>query len=271
MMIHKIYATPNENNVVTSIFSDAFQTPEQNDICVAQGSGINYVHISNKYQVVDANMRYNYKLVGNQLVERTEEEKKDDSIESVRYRKVQEISDACKNTIYSGTDVETSYGMQHFSLTLEDQTNISYAYESVKSGTPAFPYHADGEVCKMYSADDIKKISEAVTKFKLYHTTYCNHLNTWIRRATTVDELSSITYGVALPEDLLENFNKIINASAQVPEGNEGESTTEETKPDTPADSKDDVPQNTTVNGSITESNKPEVTTTDEERNEATI
>lgn len=74
-MIHKIYARPNQNNVVTEIFSDAFQIPEQNDICVAQGSGINYVHISNKYQVVDANMRYNYKLVGNQLVERTEEEK----------------------------------------------------------------------------------------------------------------------------------------------------------------------------------------------------
>lgn len=209
-MIHKIYARANQNNVVTEIFSDAFQMPEQNDICVAQGSGINYVHISNKYQVVDANMRYNYKLVGNQLVERTEIEKINDLIDVIRAEKLKEVSTACQNTIYGGMDAETSKGIKHFSLTLEDQTNLSHAYESVKAGVEVFPYHADGELCSMYTKDDIEKISEAATKFKLYHATYCNHLNVLIRRATTVDEIEKIQYGMILPNDLLENFNSII-------------------------------------------------------------
>lgn len=74
-MIHKIYATPNENNIAIDIFSDAFQEPKQNDICIAEGTGMEYVHISGRYQVVDINMCYNYRIFEGSIVKRTEEEK----------------------------------------------------------------------------------------------------------------------------------------------------------------------------------------------------
>jgi len=46
----------------------------------------------------------------------------------------------------------------------------------------------------------------------LYRTTLCNHLRVWARRASTADELTGITYGAALPDDLKANMEAIINA-----------------------------------------------------------
>lgn len=207
---NKIYINVNESNVVTRVFSDAFENPTEKDIFLEEGIGSDYIHVSNRYTVVDSDMRYNYCFHEGKLIKRTEEEKKEDLIELLRNEKIQEIGENCKNIIYAGMDVETSLGKKHFSLTLEDQTNLSYAFESVKSGLTEFPYHADGEICSMYSKEDIEAISTAATRFKLYHTTYCNHLNALIRRATTVDEVKDIQYGMVLPKDLLESFDSII-------------------------------------------------------------
>ena len=51
----------------------------------------------------------------------------------------------------------------------------------------------------------------AATAHKLYHTTYCNHLMAWARRAAA-DELEGITYGAELPADLAANMEAILNA-----------------------------------------------------------
>lgn len=67
----------------------------------------------------------------------------------------------------------------------------------------------------MYPAEDIIAISNAATAHKLYHTTYCNHMMAWARRAETVEELEGIVYGAELPEDLVANMNEILtNAEA---------------------------------------------------------
>ena len=46
------------------------------------------------------------------------------------------------------------------------------------------------------TAAEIQAIAAASVKHKLYHTTLCNHLLTWARRAATKEELSGITYSV---------------------------------------------------------------------------
>ena len=129
-------------------------------------------------------------------------------VEQVRSAKLQEISLACSAAIYAGIEV----GSSHYSLTEHDQTEIMAQYATVKEGVPAVPYHADGELCRMYPAEEFAALAQAATAHVFYHRTYCNHLNVWIRRAG-LEALSSIIYGVALPEDLAVSMAAIMAAA----------------------------------------------------------
>lgn len=80
----------------------------------------------------------------------------------------------------------------------------------MEQGADGYPYHADGQLCRIYPAADINAIATAATAHKLYHTTYCNHLLMWARRATSADELTTIFYGATLPEDLATNMAQVI-------------------------------------------------------------
>lgn len=134
----------------------------------------------------------------------------EDLLNNTKQSKLSEVSRVCQNTTYAGTDINTSKGRKHFSLNIEDQTNISFAYNAVKSGASEFPYHADGELCTKYPAIDIIAIADGATAYKLWHTTYCNHLNVWINRCTTIEEVNNISYGIRLPADLEKNFLSIV-------------------------------------------------------------
>ena len=129
-------------------------------------------------------------------------------VEQVREAKRQEIGAACSAVIYAGVDV----GGSHYSLTEHDQTEIMAQYTTVKEGAPAVPYHADGELCRMYPAEEFAALAQAATAHVFYHRTYCNHVNAWIKRAG-LEELSTITYGAALPEDLAERMAAILAAA----------------------------------------------------------
>lgn len=126
-----------------------------------------------------------------------------------------EISDACHAAIVAGVDAELSDGTTgHFSLEETDQINLTTAYNAVQTGATGYPYHADGQLCKMYSAADIIAIGQAATAHKLYHLTYCNHLMAWAKRVETADELAAITYGADLPEDLAANMQEVLTNAA---------------------------------------------------------
>lgn len=129
-------------------------------------------------------------------------------IAQVREAKKEEIGLACSAAIYAGIDV----GGKHFSLTEHDQTEIMAQYTFVKEGAEAVPYHADGELCRMFTAEEFTAISEAATAHIFYHRTYCNHVNAWIAR-TGLDDLEAITYGAELPADLAASMAAIIEAA----------------------------------------------------------
>lgn len=132
-------------------------------------------------------------------------------VEKYRELKLAEVSADCNSAIVAGCSVELSDGTApNFALEETDQINLTAAATAVTMGATGYPYHADGELCKLYSAEDIMAISTAATTHKLYHTTYCNHLLVWIRRAEDADELAGITYGVELPEDLAENMAEVL-------------------------------------------------------------
>lgn len=137
------------------------------------------------------------------------------TLAEVQTAKLAELNATAESAIVAGCDVTLSDSTTgHISLTSEDQINLSTAQAVVKAGATGYPYHLDGQLCAVYSAADILTMATAAVSHILYHTTYCNHLRAWAKRATTVEELASITYGAVLPDDLKTNMEAIINAAS---------------------------------------------------------
>lgn len=138
-----------------------------------------------------------------------------DPMDSLRAAKEDALSAASHAAIVDGMDVATTHGTEHFSLQETDQINLTTAYNAILSGAAGYPYHADGALCRMFTAEEITAISNASIAHKLYHTTLCNHLLTWARRAETAEELAGIAYTAeGLPEDLAANMAQVL-AEAQ--------------------------------------------------------
>lgn len=139
------------------------------------------------------------------------------SLEDKRAAKTAAMSAACNAAITAGMDVETTQGTEHFSLQETDQINLTAAVTAVQQGAAGYPYHADGELCRMFTAAEIGAVGQASIAHKLYHTTYCNHLFAWIRRASAA-ELSGITYGAELPEDLAASMQALLTQAGSTTE-----------------------------------------------------
>ena len=139
----------------------------------------------------------------------------DRPLDEIRTDKLAELSASCNAAITAGMDVETTQGTEHFSLQETDQINLTTALSAVQSGAAGYPYHADGQLCRLFTETEIQAIAAASVRHKLYHTTLCNHLLTWARRAETREELSGITYASdGMPEDLASNMAAVLAAAA---------------------------------------------------------
>ena len=122
------------------------------------------------------------------------------TIEAVRKLKLQKLSNICNQTIENGFDTILSDNVSHhFSLTTQDQLNLISIGQMAANGIEMIPYHADGEICKFYSPDDINNIIEAATQYKIYHTTYYNALKNYVNSLDDINTIQQIEYGVVLP------------------------------------------------------------------------
>lgn len=142
-------------------------------------------------------------LDANQSIPELEPEVPDDSsIEIVRENIINQMSAACNAAIVGGVDVTLSDGKTyHFSLQLEDQLNMLSLQGMIANGTEAVPYHADGEECRYYSAEDFTAIATEATNWKLYQESYFNSLRAYIQSMETMPELLAVTYGMEVPAE----------------------------------------------------------------------
>ena len=164
---------------------------------------------SNKEIQIAEALKYSYN--GEYTIE---EEPDDRPLDVIRADKLAELSASCNAAITAGMDVETTKGTEHFALEETDQINLTTALSAVQSGAAGYPYHADGQLCRLFTAAEIQAIAAASVRHKLYHTTLCNHLLTWARRAETKEELSGITYAAdGMPEDLAANMAAVLAAA----------------------------------------------------------
>lgn len=122
------------------------------------------------------------------------------TLEELKQQKINEVSSACKETIYSGVDVELPTGAtEHFSLKEEDQINLFGKQAQITAGVTQLEYHQDGHPCRYYTVEEMTAIITAAMQFVSYHTTYCNSLYTWINSVENKEDLGKIVYGIEIP------------------------------------------------------------------------
>lgn len=143
----------------------------------------------------------------------TKEEKKE-----IIENKIEELSSICNQKITDGIDIELSnVEKKHFSYSIEDQANVSEMFNAIVMGATSYPYHANGEGCKMYSAEDIIKIYSALTALKTSQVTYYNQLREYVKTLEFVSDIQSVTYGQELTGSYLDTYNELMqNANTEM-------------------------------------------------------
>lgn len=218
MYYNKHYITTDDQGRITSGWSNG-PCPDRDTagaICINEQGGYQFRLYSNReenptlYNEDDIPL---YKWDGENIIKRSEEEIKQDHLPSLIKAKGQEIRNICHNKIIKGFDLNN----QHFSLEETDQLNLTTAATAIKNGLTSYPYHADGEICRIYTADEINSIVQAATYHKLYHTTLCNHLLQQLNTITQNYQLMAIDYSPeALSSELRTSFNNIIATAANL-------------------------------------------------------
>ena len=126
----------------------------------------------------------------------------------IKSTKIAEIKQSCESYIYTGTEVSLPNNtVEHFSYTLADQSNISEMFTAVMAGATEYPYHADGEICKIYSKEQIVTIYGTLSLFKTEATTYHNSLKAQVNAMTDVDAIIAVKFKeTELTGEYLENY-----------------------------------------------------------------
>lgn len=124
--------------------------------------------------------------------------------------KISSLSSICSSTITAGTDVEWMGETKHYSLTLEDQSNLMALYTNASFGL-SVPYHADSETCRIYSAEEFQFVFNTVSHFKVYHTTYFNMLKHMILEMETKEEIEAAEYGMPLNDKYQKLLEEVIS------------------------------------------------------------
>ena len=137
-------------------------------------------------------------------------------LSDIKLTKIIEIKESCESYIYAGTNVSLTDGnIEHFTYTLADQSNISEMFTAVMAGATEYPYHADGEICKIYTKEQIVTIYGTLSLFKTEATTYHNSLKAQINAMTDVDAISATKFKeTELTGEYLANYEAMM-ASAQ--------------------------------------------------------
>lgn len=142
--------------------------------------------------------------------EYTKEEK-----ETYLNEKLSSLSNSCNEKITNGAEVTLSdESKKTFSYSIEDQANVSEMFNAIIMGAASYPYHANGEGCKMYNAEDIVKIYSALTTLKTSQVTYYNQLREYIKTLEFVPEIQAVIYGQELTGAYLETYNELMQNAA---------------------------------------------------------
>lgn len=139
----------------------------------------------------------------------------DNALSFIMAAKLAEISNMCNAVIVAGVDIELGEESVHFDLSIEDQSNINNLFRVVELGGSEFPYQSDGGVCRVYSANEIVQIYIAAQTLITTQTTYHNELKQYVQSLDNAEAISSVEYGMTLPEPYLTEMNEKLAVAQQ--------------------------------------------------------
>lgn len=155
----------------------------------------------------------NVEVVDDSIVDPVEEL----TLEYVISKKIEEMSYYCNKSIVNGFDCILSDGkVYHFSLDTADQLNLITLSTMIASGETAIPYHADGELCRFYTVDDISTILSSATNFKTYQVSYYNSLKSYIESLTDIESVSNVVYGMNVPIEYQSDVLRVLNMQMEM-------------------------------------------------------
>lgn len=139
----------------------------------------------------------------------------DNALSFIMAAKLAETSNMCNAVIVAGVDIELGEESVHFNLSIEDQSNINNLFRVVELGGSEFPYQSDGGVCRVYSANEIVQIYIAAQTLITTQTTYHNELKQYVQSLDNAEAISSVEYGMTLPEPYLTEMNEKLAVAQQ--------------------------------------------------------
>lgn len=126
------------------------------------------------------------------------------TLEEIKAKKISEMNSAQQAIIQNGVNVTLSDGtVEHFTLTDHDQTSLMGLQTQVIAGAEQIPWHTSDntEHCKYYSNADMSLITQAALSYVAYHVTYFRDLRIYINSLESVEEVETVYYGIAIPEE----------------------------------------------------------------------
>lgn len=211
------YYSVNNEGYVTGIYTTNTEQPDA--VLVISGIDKKARYPEYTLEIKDENGCYNYKITNYELKEVSNEEKKvllknikEETLEIIKSSKVAELTTSCQNIILNGID----YNGKHYTYNYSDQNNISNLVQMAKTTGMDVPYHADGDLCELYSPADIYAIYIAEEINVTKNTTYLNQLKAYVDTLEDADSVNNIVYGQELTGEYLKNLNDIMEHSQKI-------------------------------------------------------
>lgn len=211
------YYNVNNEGYVTGIYTT--NTEKSDAVLVVSGIDKKARYPELVLEIKDKNNCYNYKIANNELTKVSSEEKeillenlKKEALKTAKVAKITELTTVCQNIILNGID----YNGKHYTYNYSDQNNISNLVQMAKSTGMDVPYHADGDLCELYSPTDIYAIYISEEINVTQNTTYLNQLKAYVDTLENIDDVNNIVYGQELTGEYLKNLNGIMKHSRKI-------------------------------------------------------
>lgn len=140
----------------------------------------------------------------------------DITLDELKASKKREIKTKCKEVIENGfrSKVKDGINEEHYSLRLEDQTNMTVLMSDIQLGIQSVPWHNSSQsICEMWDAATFASLYMESKIYILMQRFYSDGLEEMINRATTMEDLNDIYWGATLPEDIQSTIDQMISSS----------------------------------------------------------
>ena len=134
----------------------------------------------------------------------------DDLLSQAKQRKINEISLTSQSMIINGVE----FNGKRYRLNTTDQINMSALSAMAQMGNKV-PYHADGEICRIFEPEEMIQLAQTATNWIVYHTTYFNLLKHQILEYDNLEDVEKVYYGIKLKEEYQQIINTIVSSGGE--------------------------------------------------------